>query len=288
MNPLSSTAPRPPPDPEPWCRRRDRADAAGHPARHRCAVTGRRRRGRGGAGQGDRGRGELSAEIRRTEYGIPHVKADDWGGLGYGYGYAFAEDNICLLAEEVVTGNGDRSQYFGATDSNFQRDLFHQQLIDLGVIEETLSRPADAAAPGPSPRVRDLIRGTAEGYNRYLSDVGGAAGISDPRCSGAPWVRDIDELDLWRTYLDSAVRAGRGALEGNVVGAQPPDVAPVDTGADRELARRPPPSPGRSRLQRLRPRLRGHPGRHRDAPREPPLPLGRARPLLRDAPHHPR
>ena len=177
--------------------------------------------------------GELSAEIRRTEYGIPHVKADDWGGLGYGYGYAFAEDNICLLAEEVVTGNGDRSQYFGATDSNFQRDLFHQQLIDLGVIEETLSRPADAAAPGPSPRVRDLIRGTAEGYNRYLSDVGGAAGISDPRCSGAPWVRDIDELDLWRTYLDSAVRAGRGALEGNVVGAQPPDAAPVATAADR-------------------------------------------------------
>ncbi|MCB1710654.1 MAG: penicillin acylase family protein, partial [Halioglobus sp.] len=29
-----------------------------------------------------------SAEIRRTEYGIPHIKAADWGGLGYGYGYA--------------------------------------------------------------------------------------------------------------------------------------------------------------------------------------------------------
>ena len=27
-----------------------------------------------------------SAEITRTEYGIPHVVAKDWGSLGYGHG----------------------------------------------------------------------------------------------------------------------------------------------------------------------------------------------------------
>ncbi|MFG1755595.1 hypothetical protein [Streptosporangium sandarakinum] len=29
--------------------------------------------------------GRYSADIRRTEYGIPHISAKDHGGLGYGY-----------------------------------------------------------------------------------------------------------------------------------------------------------------------------------------------------------
>ncbi|MFE5584126.1 penicillin acylase family protein [Kitasatospora sp. NPDC056531] len=52
-----------------------------------------------------------SAKIRRTEYGIPHILAHDYGGLGcgYGYGYAFAQDNLCELADQVVTLRGERS-----------------------------------------------------------------------------------------------------------------------------------------------------------------------------------
>ena len=49
----------------------------------------------------------LTADIRRTEYGVPHIKADSYAGLGFGLGYASAEDNICELAErhpDLVTG----------------------------------------------------------------------------------------------------------------------------------------------------------------------------------------
>src|SRR5687767_735953 len=31
-------------------------------------------------------------KIRRTNHGIPHIKAQGFFGLGYGYGYAFAQD----------------------------------------------------------------------------------------------------------------------------------------------------------------------------------------------------
>ena len=31
------------------------------------------------------------AEIVWTEYGIPHITAQDWGSLGYGTGYAYAQ-----------------------------------------------------------------------------------------------------------------------------------------------------------------------------------------------------
>ena len=35
-------------------------------------------------------------ENRRTSYGIPHVKADDWGGMGYEFAYATATVGTCV------------------------------------------------------------------------------------------------------------------------------------------------------------------------------------------------
>src|SRR3546814_11808174 len=44
-----------------------------------------------------------SAEIRRTTFGIPHIKAADEGSLGFGLGFAYAQDNFCMFAEEMIT-----------------------------------------------------------------------------------------------------------------------------------------------------------------------------------------
>lgn len=46
---------------------------------------------------------QASAEIRRTTFGVPHIRAQDERGLGYGIGYAYAQNNLCLLANQVVT-----------------------------------------------------------------------------------------------------------------------------------------------------------------------------------------
>ena len=46
------------------------------------------------------------AEVRRTAFGIAHVKANDYAGIGYGVGYAFAQDNFCMIADEFVTVRG--------------------------------------------------------------------------------------------------------------------------------------------------------------------------------------
>src|SRR5882724_6422241 len=56
---------------------------------------------------------DLSATIRRTENGIPHIEAGTFAGAGYGYGYAFAQDNLCVMAEDYVTLAAQRSRYFG-------------------------------------------------------------------------------------------------------------------------------------------------------------------------------
>lgn len=52
---------------------------------------------------------KLEAEILRTTYGVPHIYADNLESLAFGMGYAFAEDNICVLADQVIRFNSERS-----------------------------------------------------------------------------------------------------------------------------------------------------------------------------------
>src|SRR5471032_2281717 len=72
------------------------------------------------AREGADGSRDLSAEIRRTTCGVPHIRASDERGLGYGIGYAYAQDNLCLLANEVVTVNGERAKYFGPEQATLE------------------------------------------------------------------------------------------------------------------------------------------------------------------------
>ena len=85
----------------------------------------------GAPGAGDAGK--MTAEIRRTAYGVPHIKASDYAGLGLGLGYVSAEDNICEIAERMMTVNGERAKYLGRgeNDFNVNSDLFHKRLIEL-------------------------------------------------------------------------------------------------------------------------------------------------------------
>ena len=68
-------------------------------------------------GPGPGGGAKYTVDITRTSLGIPHIKASDFGSLGYGYGYAFAEDNLCVMQEDFVTIRGLRARYFGRDGS---------------------------------------------------------------------------------------------------------------------------------------------------------------------------
>ena len=169
-----------------------------------------------------RGHGYL-ALIRRASYGVPHITATSFANLGFGVGYVEAEDNICVLAERIVTVDAQRSRYFGATgptDPNVRSDLFFQKAKDAGVAEGWLVGPRDGVH-SPSRHTRDLVRGFAAGYNTFLRRTG-VANLTDPRCAGRPWVREVTELDLWRASWASLVRASSRALLDGIVAAAPP------------------------------------------------------------------
>lgn len=174
--------------------------------------------------------GRYTAEIRRTEYGLPHIYAKDHDGLGFGYGYAFAQDNLCVLASWVVTLRGERSRNFGpGADSddpvrpvaNLVSDVYYKSVAESGVVARVLSQPPPV---GPSAELRRLVDGYAAGYNRYLEETG-VANLPDPTCRGKSWVTPITATDVWNNLLDfSRMPSGTQFKEyivGEVEGAAP-------------------------------------------------------------------
>jgi acyl-homoserine-lactone acylase len=177
------------------------------------------------------GGGRYVAEIERTEYGIPHILARDYGSLGYGYGYAFAQDNLCEMASRVLTVRGERSRYFGpGADSgdtlgvsadNLDSDVYYRGIRASGVLRRLLARPAPL---GPTARARQLVAGYAAGYNRYLRDTG-VAHLPDPTCRGQAWVTPITAADVWALSYDINTANGAAGAKQDIATASPPPAA---------------------------------------------------------------
>jgi len=168
-----------------------------------------------------------SAEIRKTSYGISHVKADDWGSLGFGYGHTYAAHNICVLAREVVAANGREAFYFGETSGRVDRDLFYTMVNNEAFIDSFIASISDEG--------RELVKGYAAGYSRYISDTGVANLPED--CRNEEWVRAITERDLLKVYYKLILRASAGQLVGLINDAAPPAAAAA-TSIDRDSIKR--------------------------------------------------
>jgi len=190
--------------------------------------------------------GTFGATVRRTKYGMAHIDARDEGSLGYGVGYAFAEDNLCTIAESYVTVAGERSRWFGPdktwlfsgnaqTFKNADSDAYYRWINQRGFVERLA---AEAPPRGPLPEVHELVRGYVAGYNAFLRDVGGADGLRDPRCKGEPWVRPITATDVHRRFYQLASLASGGVAITGIATAEPSlDPAPArDALRDRDLA----------------------------------------------------
>ena len=172
--------------------------------------------------------GVLSATIRRTRYGIPHIKADSVKALSAGYAYAFAEDNICTIASEYVTVAGQRSRFFGpdatwtfsgngSTFKNIDADVYFQWVKKTGQVRDLIrTRPP----LGPKKGVRRGVAGYVKGYNAYLRRTG-VENLPDPTCRGAEWVRPIRKIDVYRRFFQLGILASSGAVIDGIATAEP-------------------------------------------------------------------
>ena len=157
--------------------------------------------------EGDR----YKVDIRWTSYGIPHIKADDWGSLGYGFAYATATDGVCVFAREVARANGTLSADFGTSDENLASDTFHRAIV-------TPER-AQTNAAAMSENMRTYSAGFVAGYNRFIDDNRKNLPAA---CTGEKWVRPISELELGKMFIAFGIRYSTGNFTSGIAAAAPP------------------------------------------------------------------
>ncbi|MFL9840531.1 penicillin acylase family protein [Sphingomonas sp. ST-64] len=167
-----------------------------------------------------------AATITRTEHGIAHITAKDWRGAGYGVGYAYAQDNLCMIAEEFATVAGERSLHFGPKESatlgfqsvdNLSSDLFFRSAIDLPKLRRGAKAQGAAALA--------LTAGWVAGYNRYLKDLGPEKVPGE--CRGKPWVRPITGDDMLRLNEKQMLLASSLNFAPAIANAVPPGGEPA-------------------------------------------------------------
>jgi acyl-homoserine-lactone acylase len=178
----------------------------------------------------------VRSEVTRTTRGIVHVKATDYRSLGYGAAYAYAEDNVCMLADTVLTVRGERSRYFGGgafatapkngeygagLDLFFKLPNEQSDFFFKGYIDPEKLRAGYAAS---SADVRELLAGFAEGYNRYLTDKKGKLPAA---CNTAAWVKPITVEDVYLMIAEKALHASGEAFGAAIVGASRDPAEPV-------------------------------------------------------------
>ena len=184
--------------------------------------------GEGDASVLDGGGGKYTAHVRRTTAGVPHIQADDFGSLGYGYGYTFTDDNLCILAEEILTSRGERAKYFGdvpydlgntAASSNVTSDAFYRMTFTKEV--------ADKYRASQPQELRDMVTGYAAGVSRYVRELkaGGHEG-RHAACRDLEWVHEITDEDLYLRFYKLNLIASSATFIDGFDAAVPPESAP--------------------------------------------------------------
>lgn len=170
-------------------------------------------------------RPRFSADLARTSHGVVHVRADNFRGLGYGLSYAYAQDNLCMFADSLLTVRGERSLFFGpearatrradgeygaASDfidlKNEDSDFFFKGYVDVEQLK--------AGFAIASPEARDFLEGYVAGYNRYLRD---RAEDYPAACRGAKWVRPMTVEDMYRVLAEKALHASGEVFAAEIV-----------------------------------------------------------------------
>lgn len=157
----------------------------------------------------------FAADIVWTEFGIPHVTAEDWAGLGYGYGWAYSTQNYCVVMAEFVRSAGESARYLEDGDLNL--DLVMKLYND----DERIERIFIDAMPD---YLLELAEGYVAGINRYLRDTGVEnLAEGEEGCRDAEWVREVDLYDLGRLLHKRILRGSADPLADLIVAAEAPE-----------------------------------------------------------------
>lgn len=149
------------------------------------------------------GESEETVTINWTQYGIPHIVAKSYQGLGFGHGYTLAKENICVLADQVTKIRAERSRYFGhgKNDIHIQYDFAYKVF--------NLSQVAIKKFKKLSKDVKNYYVGMAKGYNSYVEELREKFLIKSA-CEQDVVIKKITPYDLLAYAIDiGMLKSGR-------------------------------------------------------------------------------
>ncbi|MFT6142717.1 MAG: acyl-homoserine-lactone acylase [Myxococcota bacterium] len=158
--------------------------------------------------------GPYDATVRMTEYGVPHIQGEDYGSLGFGLGSVYARDHLCVLADQLLKTQSQRSKYFGpgTADANLDSDF---AWLQLGI-----NASAEEVWFDIRPDLQEMLIGYTAGYNQFLADT--PASERPEPCRNAEWVQPITHIDLVAYHLHLGLLGSGYALTDFIATAAPP------------------------------------------------------------------
>ena len=160
---------------------------------------------------------DFQATIRRTSDGVPHIVANDIGGLMFGQGWASAEDYACTLADQMLKVQGRRAAALGAgADGEHVESDFAWRAIGIDAL-------AREDYPNASEAVQLEFEAFAAGWNASVESIG--VDNLQGWCAGAEWVTPIAGIDLYAYARSIALAASSAQLAQYISDAQPPGAA---------------------------------------------------------------
>ena len=161
------------------------------------------------------GDGPFDADVRYTSDGVPHIRAGDWGGIGFGQGWACGRDQLPAIADQLLKVRSERARWFGA---GRQGDHLAS---DFGYLALDVMGQAVAFRDAQSPDLRALIAGYVAGYNRAVDEAHSAGSLPD-WCADAAWIRPVTELEFYAHLVDISLMASGRNLVGLIGRAEAP------------------------------------------------------------------
>ena len=117
-------------------------------------------------------------QIRRTEFGVPHITGETLEAAAFGFGYCQAEDHLANILRGILAVRGQSAANFGPgeDDKNVKADFFNRQFRVYARAVETYHKL--------DPDYRVMIEGFAAGLNFYVDRHPDQAPAWAPRVSG--------------------------------------------------------------------------------------------------------
>lgn len=148
-------------------------------------------------------------DIKRTDYGVPHIFGNSYKDVGFGLGYVFAQDNYCVFGKEILTIRSQKAKYISADRRSIGSDLYHSILA--------VQEKAQTAWPELSQDTRAIITGYSTGLNHYRNKSG-----AKTNCAISQFVGDITPIDIVAYQLSLSMNASSGQFMKELVMAETP------------------------------------------------------------------